>query len=176
MSHIPSPPPSFANGGDGPENNYGIKGSPMGGWLIIFIAMYIISAAQGVLGLYPAFLAAFEMPKFAGAFLSIISIIGLWNVFIFYCMVQVILQKPKAVRLTKIMLATGPFIAALTPMLGAIALVSTIEGATLDFELVKKAYTPEVFGQITGMVLLSAIWYRYFCVAKRVKAIWGKYM
>ena len=168
MAEIPAP--------STPENDYGIKGSPMGGWLIVFIAMYIISAAQGVLGLYPAFLAAFELPKFAGAFLGIISIIGLWNVFIFYCMVQVILQKPKAVRLTKIMLASGPFIAALTPMLGAIALVSTIEGATLDFGLVKKAYTPEVFGQISGMVLLSAIWYRYFCVAKRVKAIWGKYM
>ena len=175
MSHIPAPPPSCPCG-DGPENNYGIKGSPMGGWLVIFIAMYIISAAQGVLGLYPAFLAAFEMPKFAGAFLGIVSVIGLWNVFIFYCMVQVILQKPNAVRLTKIMLVSGPFIAALTPLLGAIALVSTIEGATLDLELVRKAYTPEVFGQITGMVLLSAIWYRYFCVAKRVKAIWGKYM
>ena len=168
MTEIPAP--------NTPENDYGFKGSPMGGWLVIFIAMYIISAAQGVLGLYPAFLAAFEMPKFAGAFLSIISIIGLWNVFIFYCMVQVILQKPNAVRLTKIMLVSGPFIAALTPMLGAIALVSTIEGATLDFALVRNAYTPEVFGQITGMALLSAIWYRYFCVAKRVKAIWGKYM
>jgi len=26
------------------------------------------------------------------------------------------------------------------------------------------------------MLLLSVIWYRYFCVSKRVKAIWGKYM
>ena len=176
MSHIPAPPPSFANGGDGPENNYGIKGSPMGGWLIVFIAMYVISAAQGLLGLYPAFLAAFELPKFAGAFLGIVSVIGLWNVFIFYCMVQVILQKPNAVRLTKIMLATGPVIAAVTPMLGAIALVSTMPDAQLDMALVKRAYTAETFGQISGMVLLSAIWYRYFCVAKRVKAIWGKYM
>ena len=48
--------------------------------------------------------------------------------------------------------------------------------AQLDLELVKKVYTAEVAGQISGMVLLSAIWYRYFCVAKRVKAIWGKYM
>ena len=175
MSHIPAPPPSCPSG-DGPENNYGIKGSPMGGWLVIFIAMYVISAAQGVLGLYPAFMAAFQLPKFAGAFLSIVSIIGLWNVFIFSCMIQVILQKPKAVRLTKIMLLTGPVIALLTPLLGVIAVTSTIPDAQLDFELVKKAYTAEVAGQISGMVLLSAIWYRYFCVAKRVKAIWGKYM
>ena len=46
----------------------------------------------------------------------------------------------------------------------------------MPLELVKKAYTAKVAGQISGMVLLSAIWYRYFCVAKRVKAIWGKYM
>ena len=50
MAEIPAP--------STPENDYGFKGSPMGGWLVIFIAMYIISAAQGVLGLYPAFLAA----------------------------------------------------------------------------------------------------------------------
>jgi hypothetical protein len=80
------------------------------------------------------------------------------------------------VRLTKIMLATGPVIALLTPLLGVIAVTSTIPDAQLDLELVKKAYTAEVAGQISGMVLLSAIWYRYFCVAKRVKAIWGKYM
>ena len=175
MSHIPAPPPSCPSG-DGPENNYGIKGSPMGGWLVIFIAMYVISAAQGVLGLYPAFMAAFQLPEFAFEFLGIVSIIGLWNVFIFYCMIQVILQKPNAVRLTKIMLLTGPVIALLTPLLGVIAVTSTIPDGQLDFELVKKAYTAEVAGQISGMVLLSAIWYRYFCVAKRVKAIWGKYM
>ena len=168
MAEITAPP--------SPENNYGIKGSPMGGWLVIFIAMYVISAAQGVLGLYPAFLAAFQLPKFAGPFLAIVSVIGAWNLFIFYCMVQVILQKPKAVRLTKIMLVTGPIIACLTPMLGVIAVTSTVPDATLDFELIKKAYTAEVAGQISGMVLLSAIWYRYFCVANRVKAIWGKYM
>ena len=170
MAEIPAPPTPENNYGD-----YGIKGSPMGGWLIVFIAMYVISAAQGLLGLYPAFMAAFQLPKFAGAFLAIVSVIGLWNVFIFYCMVQVILQKPKAVRLTKIMLASGPVIAALTPMLGAIAVTSTIPDAELNAELLKKAYTAEVFGQISGMLLLSAIWYRYFCVAKRVKAIWGKY-
>ena len=168
MAEIPAPPT--------PENDYGIKGSPMGGWLIVFIAMYVISAAQGLLGLYPAFMAAFQLPKFAGAFLAIVSVIGLWNVFIFYCMVQVILQKPKAVRLTKIMLASGPVIAAFTPLLGAIAVTSTIPDAKLDLALVKQAYTAEVAGQISGMLLLSVIWYRYFCVAKRVKAIWGKYM
>ena len=166
MSHIPAPPPSCPSG-DGPENNYGIKGSPMGGWLVIFIAMYVISAAQGLLGLYPAFMAAFQMPKFAGAFLGILSIIGLWNVFIFYCMIQVILQKPKAVRLTKAMLLTGPLIAAITPLLGVIAVTSTVPDAQLDLELVTKAYTAEVAGQISGMVLLSAIWYRYFCGGRR---------
>ena len=148
----------------------------MGGWLIVFIAMYIISAAQGLLGRWPAFQAAFQLPSLVGAFLSVIGVIALWNVFIFYCMVQVILQKPNAVRLTKIMLATGPVIALLTPMLGVIAATSTMPDSQLDLELVKKVYTAEVAGQISGMVLLSAIWYRYFCVAKRVKAIWGKYM
>ena len=171
MAEIPAPPTPENNYGD-----YGIKGSPMGGWLIVFIAMYVISAAQGLLGLYPAFMAAFQLPKFAGAFLAIVGVIGLWNVFIFYCMVQVILQKPKAVRLTKIMLASGPVIAALTPLLGAIAVTSTIPDAKLGLALVKQAYTAEVAGQISGMLLLSVIWYRYFCVAKRVKAIWGKYM
>lgn len=176
MSHIPAPPPTLPPSGDGPENNYGIKGSPMGGWLIVFIAMYVISAVQGVLGLWPAFQAAFQLPKFAGAFLAIVGVIGLWNVFIFYSVLQLILQKPHAVRVTKLMLATGPVIAALTPMLGVIAVTSTIPDAELNVELIKKAYTAEVFGQISGMLLLSAIWYRYFCVAKRVKAIWGKYM
>ena len=54
--------------------------------------------------------------------------------------------------------------------------MSTIPDAELDAELIQMAYPAEVFGQISGMLLLSAIWYRYFCVAKRVKAIWGKYM
>ncbi|WP_446424440.1 hypothetical protein [Mailhella sp.] len=167
-SASPSPAPS-------PENSYGIKGSPMGGWLVVFIAMYVISAAQGLLGLWPAFQAAFQLPRFASAFLAIVSVIALWNIFILYSVLQLILQKPHAVRVTKLMLATGPVIAALTPMLGAIALVSTMPDAELNAELIKTAYTPEVFGQISGMLLLSAIWYRYFCVAKRVKAIWGQY-
>lgn len=169
MSHIPAPPPSA-------ENNYGIKGSPMGGWLVIFIAMYVISAAQGLLGLWPAFQAAFQMPRFATAFLVIVGIIALWNVFILYSVIQLILQKPHAVRVTKLMLATGPVIAALTPSLGAIAVASAVPDAELTFELIKKGYNAEVFGQISGMLLLSVIWYRYFCVANRVKAIWGKYM
>ena len=67
-------------------------------------------------------------------------------------------------------------LAAITPLLGAIAVTSTIPDAKLDLALVKQAYTAEVAGQISGMLLLSVIWYRYFCVAKRVKAIWGKYM
>ena len=168
MAEIPAPPTPENNYGD-----YGIKGSPMGGWLIVFIAMYVISAAQGLLGLWPAFQAAFQLPRFATAFLAIVSVIALWNVFILYSVLQLILQKPHAVRVTKLMLATGPVIAALTPMLGAIAVTSTIPDAELNAELLKKAYTAEVFGQISGMLLLSAIWYRYFCVAKRVKAIWG---
>ena len=129
MSHIPAPPPTLPPAGDGPENNYGIKGSPMGGWLVVFIAMYVISAAQGLLGLWPAFQAAFQLPRFATAFLAIVSVIALWNVFILYSVLQLILQKPHAVRVTKLMLATGPVIAALTPMLGAIAVTSTIPDA-----------------------------------------------
>ena len=60
-------------------NDNGFKGSPMGGWLVIFIAMYVISAAQGVIGLWPAVQAAMQMPKFAGAFLAIVAVIGIWK-------------------------------------------------------------------------------------------------
>lgn len=165
MSHIPAPPPSSMN-------DNGFKGSPMGGWLVIFIAMYVISAAQGVIGLWPAVQAAMQLPKFAGAFLAIVAVIGIWNIFIFYSVVQVILQKPHAVRMVKIMLATGPIIAAITPMLGAIAVVSTLPDGKITLDLLLGSYNAEVFGQISGMLLLSVIWYRYFCVAKRVKAIW----
>ncbi len=165
MSQIPTPPPSV-------DQNAPFKGSPMGGWLVIFIAMYVISAAQGVLGLWPAVQAAMQMPKFAGAFLSIVALIGIWNIFIFYSVVQVILQKPHAVRMVKIMLATGPVIAAITPMLGAIAVVSTLPDGELSLDLLLGSYNAEVFGQISGMLLLSVIWYRYFCVSKRVKYLW----
>lgn len=165
MSQIPTPPPSS-----------GVKGSPMGGWLVIFIAMYVISAAQGLLGLWPGFMAAFEMPRLAGAFLSIIAVIALWNLFILYSVILLILQKPNAVKMTKLMLISGPVVALLTPLLGAIAMTSAIPDAPLTLDLAMRAYTPEVMGQVTGMVILSLIWHRYFTVSKRVKAIWGEWM
>lgn len=161
MSLIPPPPPTEK------------KASPMGGWLVIFIAMYVISAAQSLLGLWPAFQIAAQMPHHAMVFLSAAAVIGAWNVFILYSVIMLILLKPHAVRVTKLMLLTGPFIAALTPLLGAMAAIATIPETQFNAQLVLGAYTPEVLGQITGMVLLSVIWYRYFCVSKRVKGYWG---
>ena len=64
MSHIPPPPPTDK------------KASPMGGWLIVFIAMYVISAAQSLLGLWPVFQIAAQMPHHAMVFLGVASIIG----------------------------------------------------------------------------------------------------
>jgi len=161
MSHIPPPPLTEK------------PASPMGGWLVIFIAMYVISAAQSLFGLWPAFQIAAQMPHHAMVFLSAAAVIAAWNVFILYSVIMLILLKPHAVRVTKLMLLTGPFIAALTPMLGVMAAIATIPETQLDTRLILNAYTPDVLGQISGMVLLSLIWYRYFCVSKRVKSYWG---
>lgn len=147
--------------------------APLGGWLVIFIAMYTISAAQSLLGLWPTLQVASSMPDHAAMFLGAAAVIAVWNIFILYCMIRIIFRKPDAVRLSKLMLITGPIIAAITPLMALFALLSGLPDAQLTGELIGKTYNPEVMGQITGMALLSLVWYRFLSVSKRVAAIWG---
>jgi hypothetical protein len=147
--------------------------APLGGWLIIFIAMYTISAAQSLLGLWPSFQIAAQMPSHAALFLGAAGVIAVWNVFILYCMVRLITRKPDAIRLSKLMLISGPVIAAITPLMGLVMVLATVPEATFNGQLFAQTYNPEVMGQLTGMVLLTLVWYRFLCASKRVAAIWG---
>ena len=60
---------------------------------------------------------------------------------------------------------------AVLPFLFAMMLTLTVSGAQL-MPILRAAYSAETLGNLFGMCVMAAIWYRYFCVSERVRNTW----
>lgn len=141
------------------------------GWLLF----YVIWAFWGI-G-YAFFSYALEIwsaynsyPELLSSIVIIFILVGLFYGYYAYLLTRLVKKKKGIIPRIKLWIFLTPIFNCLLPAFMAFLVARNLD---LNFsEVAKQMYPPEITGNIAGAIIMAVIWYFYFCLSKRVHAIW----
>ena len=143
---------------------------PVRGWLLLFVIWMAINVCIGIaVNLMDTFGSWNEEPGLRTAMSGSLALALAWYLFYGWQLFNLVRLKPKSIKWIKIMLLGMPIFTALLPCFFA-WLVSLTCPATFG-SVVSLLYNPFQWGNIVGTLLISLIWFWYFCVSGRVRLI-----
>ena len=143
----------------------------LGGWLLLYVVLGAISIVVMLVQLVRDLLYAVANPALLPAELFIVVLSVVWYGLYALALYHIVRLHPGAVaRIKKIIVGTV-LVNAVLPFLFAMMLTLTVSGAQL-MPILRAAYSAETLGNLFGMCVMAAIWYRYFCVSERVRNTW----
>lgn len=86
-------------------------------------------------------------------------------------LIKLLARKPGIIRKIKALIFSTPIFNALLPLI-YLGIVAAIKPELTEAVSLLDIYTPSVIGTLAGSAIMAVIWYRYFCVSRRVRAIW----
>lgn len=142
------------------------------GWLLVYVIWaYWGTAFSIAINGYELVLIKRAAPfLFVGAMIVFALAVAFFG---YYCLMllKLIRRQQGVVKKIKALILCAPVFNAMLPaiFIGVGMLGNPGLNAAALFN---GAYTPGVFGSLAGAAIMAIIWYRYFCVSKRVKSIW----
>lgn len=149
------------------------KATGIRGWLLFFVVLNILAILRTFFSTIPEeFSAIKDYPTFHDAVCIEVAILFIWGVFHTYCIYALVSIKENAIKLVKALLVLTPVFIVGLPLVFLFLMVMTIDGLSMNKDMIASMYTPEMLGEFVGCTIVSAIWYRYFCVSSSVENTW----
>lgn len=142
------------------------------GWLLFYVVWAAVSIAIAIYANGNGLLVyGRALPEMLPAGWTVFIIVLAFYGFYAWLLSRLVARKSGVVSQIKLMIALTPIVNAALPGIFAAIACATISQLRLASTL-KDAYPPPVIGSIVGGIVIACIWYRYFQVSKRVRAIW----
>lgn len=135
-------------------------------WAVFGIIFSIYSNGNGII-FYSR-----NLPMMLPASIVVFILVLLFYGFYAWLLYKLARKRQGIVSKIKLMIFVTPVFNALLPTIFSGVVIATNSDPNLGASIFKAAYSPAIIGSIAGGIVVATVWYTYFCVSRRVRAIW----